>query len=80
VETRISHGEPDPIRLRVKFNIAETRFLLSKIIGIYMFKHNMLLLMDFSLHRKCLYLWHDILHFLLELLFVLYDFVYLALI
>lgn len=48
--------------LCVKFNIAESRFEVSKIIGIYTVKGN---------NTK---------HFLLELLIVLYDVMYLALI
>lgn len=38
MEAGISHEDPDPIRLCVKFNIAEPRFEVSKIISIYMGK------------------------------------------
>jgi hypothetical protein len=55
-------GQPDPMWLCIKLNIAEPRFEVSKIIGIHMVKGN---------NTK---------YFLLELVYVLYDFMYLALI
>ena len=82
MEAAISHEDPDPLRLCVKFNIAEPRFEVSKISGFIWIKvkHTVLLLMNLSVYMKCLYLWHDILRFLLEFLYVLYDFMYLAVI
>jgi len=40
VEARISCEQPDPVWLCVKFNIAEPRFEVSKVIIIYMVKIN----------------------------------------